>query len=248
MTDSILSVQGLNKSFEALQVCRDLSLLLHSGELHALIGPNGAGKTTVLNLITGLITPDSGSLVFNGRDITMLPLYQRARLGLARAFQITSVFDSFTVKENICLAVQSQKKTDLRFWVNAARDKRLARPTEAMMERMGLAERSRVKAANLSHGERRQLEMAMALATEPSLLLLDEPMAGLGAGGSRKLSELIAAMKGQVTMLLVEHDMEAVFTLADRITVIVQGSVVASGSPAEIKGNAAVQAAYLGGS
>lgn len=246
MTEPLFAVHGLNKSFGALQVCRDLSLGLQPGELHALIGPNGAGKTTVLDLFTGLLQPDSGTMAFAGRNITRMPVHRRARLGLARAFQVTSVFDSFTVEENVTLAVQARQPVDFRFWKNADRDPRLTGPAASVLERMGLADRRHVPAANLSHGERRQLEMAMALATDPAMLLLDEPMAGLGPGGTRKLADLIASIKGEITILLVEHDMQAVFALADRITVLVQGRVEASGNGAQIKANPAVQAAYLG--
>ncbi len=248
MTDSLLQAHGLWKRFAALQVCKNLHLSIEAGELHALIGPNGAGKTTALNLLSGLLTPDKGTLFFNGRDISMTPVYRRARLGLARAFQVTSLFNSFTVLENLSMAVQAHQGTGFHFWTNAARDKRLLKPASEVMERMGLADRGDIPAGSLSHGERRQLEMGMALATQPSMLLLDEPMAGLGPGGSLKLSELISGLKGEITILMVEHDMQAVFSLADRISVLVQGEVVATDTPDEIKKNRLVQEAYLGGS
>ncbi len=248
MTDSLLQANGLWKRFAALQVCKNLHLSIEAGELHALIGPNGAGKTTVLNLLSGLLTPDEGTLFFDGRDISRTPVYRRARLGLARAFQVTSLFNSFTVLENLSMAVQAHQGTGFHFWTNATRDKRLLKPAAEVMERMGLADRGDIPAGSLSHGERRQLEMGMALATQPSMLLLDEPMAGLGPGGSLKLSELISGMKGEVTILMVEHDMQAVFSLADRISVLVQGGIVATDTPDAIKKNRLVQEAYLGGS
>lgn len=246
MADPLFMVRDLNKSFGAVQVCKNLSFDLRPGELHALIGPNGAGKTTALDLFTGLLQPDSGTITFSGRDITRMPVFKRARLGLARAFQVTSVFDSFTVEENVAFAVQARQPADYRIWKNAAGDRRLLDPARSVIERMGLLERRHVPAASLSHGERRQLEMAMALATEPAMLLLDEPMAGLGPGGTKKLAELIASIKGEITILLVEHDMQAVFSLADRLTVLVQGSVEACGDCEQIRNNSVVQAAYLG--
>ncbi len=247
MTKPLLQANGLYKHFGALQVSKNLHLSIETGELHALIGPNGAGKTTVLNLLSGLLTPDDGTLFFNGLDITGTPVHRRARLGLARAFQVTSLFNSFTVLENLSIAVQAQQGTGFHFWTNAARDKRLLEPASKVMDRMGLADRGDIPAGNLSHGERRQLEMGMALATQPSMLLLDEPMAGLGPGGSLKLSELISGLKGEITILMVEHDMQAVFSLADRISVLVQGEVVATDTPDAIKKNRLVQEAYLGG-
>lgn len=247
MTEPLLEANGLCKHFGALQVCKDLRLGIQRGELHGLIGPNGAGKTTLLNLLTGLLTPDSGRLVLNGRDITGTSVHQRARLGLARSFQVTSLFNSFTVLDNLMLAVQACQGTGFRFWTNAARDRKLVAEASGAMERMGLTERGSVLAGNLSHGERRQLEMGMALATKPLMLLLDEPMAGLGPGGSMKLSELIEGLKGEVTILLVEHDTHAVFSLADRISVLVQGEVVATDTPERIKENRLVLDAYLGG-
>ena len=247
MTEVLLQAKGLCKRFGALQVCKDFDLNIEKGELHALIGPNGAGKTTVLNLLTGLLSPDSGTLFMNGRDITKTPVHKRARMGLARAFQVTSLFNSCSVRENLMLAVQAQQGTGRRFWSNAARDKKLVASADEFVERMGLTERAGVPAGSLSHGERRQLEMGMALATRPAILLLDEPMAGLGPGGSLKLCELIEGLKGQVTMLMVEHDTQAVFALADRISVLVQGQVIATDSPQQIRENAFVQEAYLGG-
>jgi len=247
MTEPLLKAESLCKHFGALQVCKNFNLQVEHGELHALIGPNGAGKTTALNLLTGLLTPDSGKLSLNGRDITKTSVHHRARSGLARAFQVTSLFNSFSVLENLMLAVQARQGTGYRFWSNAARDRKLVESATLFVERMGLLERAKVLAGNLSHGERRQLEMGMALATKPVMLLLDEPMAGLGPGGTLKLSELIDGLRGEVTILMVEHDTHAVFALADRISVLVQGEVVATNTPELIKENRLVQEAYLGG-
>lgn len=247
MSEPLLQAKALCKHFGAFQVCRDLHLTIQCGELHALIGPNGAGKTTVLNLLTGLLVPESGTLSLNGYDITGMPAHKRAHLGLSRAFQVTSLFNSFSVLENLMLAVQAQQGTGFRFWTNALCDGKLVEAAEQVMERIGLSDRAAVPAGSLSHGERRQLEMGMALATKPSLLLLDEPMAGLGPGGSLKLSQLIEGMKGEITILLVEHDTHAVFALADRVSVLVQGEVVATDSPERIRRNTLVQEAYLGG-
>jgi branched-chain amino acid transport system ATP-binding protein len=246
MTDAILQLREVSKSFAGLQVCDQVTLSLERGELHALIGPNGAGKTTLLNLVTGLLSMDGGSLWFQGKDLTRKPLHYRAGAGMARSFQITSLFQGFTVRENISLAVQSIQGSSYRFWKAAARDTALREPTDRIMLRMGLADRAHILAANLAHGEQRLLEIGMALATEQDLLLLDEPMAGLGPGSSRQLAELIQSLKGEITILLVEHDMQAVFSLADRLTVLVQGQVTATGSPEAIRNNLAVQEAYLG--
>ena len=246
MTEPVLQLRGITKSFGGLQVCTDINLQVVPGELHALIGPNGAGKTTLLNLITGRIPADSGSLSFNGLDITEKSVHERARLGMARSFQITSLFTSFTVQENIELAVQAIQGSSYRFWRPAAGDPELAEPAGRIMARIGLVERAHIRAANLSHGEQRLLEMGMALATGPSLLLLDEPMAGLGPGSSHNLAQQIMELKGSTAILLVEHDMNAVFSLADRISVLVQGSIVATGRPQEIRNNPEVQEAYLG--
>jgi branched-chain amino acid transport system ATP-binding protein len=236
----------VSKSFAGLQVCDQVTLSLERGELHALIGPNGAGKTTLLNLVTGLLSMDGGSLWFQGKDLTRKPLHYRAGAGMARSIQITSLFQGFTVRENISLAVQSIQGSSYRFWKPTAEDAGLQEPAEKIMARMGLAERSHILAENLAHGEQRLLEIGMALATEPDLLLLDEPMAGLGPASSRQLAGLIKSLKGEITMLLVEHDMQAVFSLADRLTVLVQGKVTATGNPKEIRANLAVQEAYLG--
>ncbi len=246
MIGPILQLQGITKSFGGLRVCDDLYLDVLPGELHALIGPNGAGKTTLLNLVSGLLQMDSGGLCFKGSDITQKRVHERAQLGMARSFQITSLFQGFTVQENISLAVQATQGSGYRFWKPADTDSQLLEPTREVLTRVGLADRAEIKASNLSHGEQRLLEMGMALATGPDLLLLDEPMAGLGPGSSRNLAELINSLKGSVTILLVEHDMQAVFSLADRITVLVEGRIAATGTPQDIRNNSVVQEAYLG--
>jgi len=246
VTTPVLALRDVSKSFGGLQVCNKVGLQVVAGELHGLIGPNGAGKTTLLDLISGLLPIDTGTLVFHGRDITGLPMHRRARLGMARSFQITSLFPGFTVRENIELAVQAVSGSSFRFRLPAAHDPDLYKPAAEIMSRVGLSARAGIRAENLAHGEQRLLEMGMALAVRPSLLLLDEPTAGLGPGSSRNLVELIKTLKKEITILLVEHDMNAVFSLADRITVLVQGRVIATDSPAAIHNNQAVQKAYLG--
>ncbi|MES9873459.1 MAG: ABC transporter ATP-binding protein [Candidatus Sedimenticola sp. 6PFRAG7] len=247
MNDALLQVSGLSKSFGAVQASRNLSLDIRQGEIHALIGPNGAGKTTAIKQLAGEILPDEGSIVFNGMEIAHLPAQQRARLGLARSFQITSVFEQLSVEENLVLAVQAHQGHSFRFWRPARKDPALQAPTRSALEHCGLEARADMLAGNLSHGEKRQLDVGMALAGNPKLLLLDEPMAGMGPGGTVKLSELILSLKGSVSILLVEHDMDVIFSLADRITVLVYGESIATGTPDEIRGNSDVQRAYLGG-
>lgn len=247
MPEPMLQLRGVGKSFGGLRVCDNINLELIPGELHALIGPNGAGKTTLLNLISGLLQVDTGTLHFQGTNFTSRPIHARSQLGMARSFQVTSILQGFTVQQNIALAVQSTQGSSFRFWKRAADDPLLQDPAGKVMAQVGLADRGSTPASSLSHGEQRQLEMGMALATEPDLLLLDEPMAGLGPGGSRNLAELIDSLKSSVTILLVEHDMQTVFSLADRITVLVQGEIIATGAPQQIRNNPAVQEAYLGG-
>lgn len=247
MTDFVLEAKSINKQFGAIKVCQDFNLNIKKNTLHALIGPNGAGKTTALNLLTGLLAPNSGRILLNQQDITKKKVNKRSQLGLARVFQITSVFNEFTVRENIILSAQAHQKSGYRFWTNVFKDKKLLELADEFVEKMGLTQRANILAGNLSHGERRQLEMGMALATKPEVLLLDEPMAGLGSGGSSKLSELIQSLKGKITILLVEHDTHAVFSLADTVSVMVQGTVIATNTPDFIKNNQAVQDAYLGG-
>ncbi len=246
MAESLLRIESLCKSFGAVNACLDLSLTVHAGEIHALIGPNGAGKTTLLNQIAGDLTPDSGRIFLAGQEITHLPLYRRAPLGLARSYQITSVFANLTVEENMLLAIQAHHGHSFRFWGRGLTDPKLLTELGPALETVGLSERAEIIAGHLSHGEKKQLEVGMALACKPRLLLLDEPMAGMGPGGTIELSKLIRKLKKEMTILLVEHDMEAIFALADRITVLVYGEVVATGSVEEIRSNPAVREAYLG--
>lgn len=246
MAEALLSVRSLNKRFGAVQASSDLSLEVARGELHALIGPNGAGKTTAINQIAGELLPDSGRIVFDGRRITRLPTHRRARLGLSRSYQITAVFDRLTVRENLSLAIQALNGHSFRFWRRAVDDPVIRRAVGPALARVGLEERADIPAAALSHGEKRQLEVGMALAGRPKMLLLDEPYAGMGPGGAVELTKLIRRLKTEVTILLVEHDMTAVFNLADRITVLVYGQAIASGTPQEIRGNPEVRKAYLG--
>lgn len=246
MAEPLLRIESLCKSFGAVKACHDLSLEVHAGEIHALIGPNGAGKTTLLNQIAGDLTPDSGQIFLTGHEITHLPLYRRAPLGLARSYQITSVFANLSVEENMLLAIQAHHGHSFRFWGRGLKDPQLLAELGPALETVGLSERAETIAGNLSHGEKKQLEVGMALSCKPQLLLLDEPMAGMGPGGSIELSKLIHKLKKEMTILLVEHDMEAIFSLADRITVLVYGEVVATGSVEEIRSNPAVRQAYLG--
>lgn len=242
---SLLRITDLNKGFGGVRATDNVSLDVSAGEIHAIIGPNGAGKTTLISQLSGLLKPDSGTITFKGRDITHQPAYQRAHVGLARSFQITSVFMQMSVLDNVALAVQARAGHSFSFWAPARRSRQLRVPALAKLETVGLASRANVIASELSHGERRQLEIAMALGTEPEMLLLDEPMAGMGAEESARMIETLKELRG-MTMLLVEHDMDAVFALADRITVMVYGRVIATGAPQDIRSNPDVIKAYLG--
>jgi branched-chain amino acid transport system ATP-binding protein len=242
---SLLSVQDLSKSFGALRASDGISLEVADGETHAVIGPNGAGKTTFISQLAGTLRPDGGRISFAGEDITRQPAPRRARRGLARSFQITSVFLDFTALQNVALAVLAHSGRT-GFWRDARNDPSLVEPARKILQEIGLGERANVLAANLSHGEQRQLEVAMALATEPRLLLLDEPMAGMGTEESQRMIALLASLKGRLTLVLVEHDMDAVFRLADRISVLVYGRIIATGSPDTIRANEQVRRAYLG--
>jgi branched-chain amino acid transport system ATP-binding protein len=242
----MLEVRALTKSFGALRASDGIDFDVRDGETHAVIGPNGAGKTTFIGQLAGNVRPDSGSIVFAGEDITALPAPRRARKGLARSFQITSIYKEFTALENVALAVQARAGHSFRFWRPAFADAALTRPAAEILGDVGLGERMNVTAANLSHGEQRQLEVAMALATRPRLLLLDEPMAGMGAEESQRMIEFLASLKKRHAIILVEHDMDAVFRLADRISVLVYGRVIATDSPQNIRNNEEVRRAYLG--
>lgn len=246
MVEPLLSTDRLVKRFGGLLATDNVSIEVRPGEIHALIGPNGAGKTTLVGQLTGTLPPDSGSVRFAGRDVTRLPTDVRVRLGLARSFQITAVLREFTALDNVALAVQAHAGHSFRFLADARADRRLRDPARRGLESVGLGDRADTLAASLSHGEQRQLEIAMALAGDPKLLLLDEPMAGMGAEESQRMVGFLGALKGSRGMLLIEHDMDAVFALADRITVLVYGRAVATGTPDEIRAHPEVRQAYLG--
>jgi len=246
MSEPLLQVSNLAKRFEGIVACDDLALNVAAGDLHAVIGPNGAGKTTLISQLGGQVAPDSGRIRFAGNDITRLPMFRRSRLGLARSFQITSLFLDLSVLDNVALAVQAHAGHSFHFWRDARAEPELREPARAALQRMGLNARADRPASALSHGEHRQLELAIALAGNPRMLLLDEPMAGLGPEESARMVEMLRALKRELTILLVEHDMEAVFALADRITVLVYGRVIATGSPSDIRANDEVRQAYLG--
>jgi branched-chain amino acid transport system ATP-binding protein len=244
--EPLLQIEGLAKRFGGVVASDDITLAVPAGELHAIIGPNGAGKTTLIGQLTGEMIPDAGRIRFDGTDITPLPTYRRSVLGLARSFQITSLFQDFTALDNVALAVQAHSGHSFRFWRPARIEAVLREPAGKALARVGLAARADTLVANMSHGEHRQLEIAMALATHPRMLLLDEPMAGMGPEESQRMVAILRELKGELTILLVEHDMEAVFALADRITVLVYGRVIASGAPAQMRANEEVRRAYLG--
>jgi branched-chain amino acid transport system ATP-binding protein len=246
MAEALLQIEDLTKRFGGIVASDQVSLDVRGGELHAIIGPNGAGKTTLISQLAGELSSDSGAIRFEGADITNLPAYRRSALGLARSFQITSLFLDFTALDNVALAVQAQAGHSFRFWRKARHELALREPAYAALKRVGLEHRARVVAANMSHGEHRLLEFAMALANKPRLLLLDEPMAGLGPEESAAMVDMLRTLKRELPILLVEHDMEAVFALADRITVLVYGRVIASDVPEKIRANEEVRQAYLG--
>jgi len=246
VAEPLLKIEGVTKRFGGVVASDGITLGVPRGELHAIIGPNGAGKTTLIGQLTGEVLPDAGLIRFGDRDITGLATYQRSMLGLARSFQITSLFLDFTALDNVALAVQAHAGHSFRFWRDARQEKELREPARAALARVGLGDRADVIVANMSHGEHRQLEIAMALATKPRMLLLDEPMAGMGPEESVRMVETLKDLKRELTILLIEHDMEAVFALADRITVLVYGRVIASGSPEAIRASAEVRQAYLG--
>jgi branched-chain amino acid transport system ATP-binding protein len=246
MKNNLLEVENLYKSFGALRATDGVNLEVLEGETHAIIGPNGAGKTTLIAQLAGNLQPNSGRIRFAGEDVTALPAQKRARRGLARSFQITSIYPEFSALENVALAVQARAGHSFRFWKPARRDTSLTEPAQHILDEVGLSERQDITAGNLAHGEQRQLEVAMVLATRPRLLLLDEPMAGMGVDESQRMIALLATLKRKQTIILVEHDMDAVFRLADRISVLVYGRIIATGAPEEIRANREVRAAYLG--
>lgn len=245
-TVALLSVQGLFKSFGGVVATDDVSLDVMPGEMHAIIGPNGAGKTTFIAQLSGMLLSDAGRTYFEGVDISRLSAPQRAMAGLARSFQVTSILPDFTALQNVALAVQARSGSSFSFWRRADHDEVLVAQARDLLQGLGLAPRADELAANLAHGEQRQLEIAMALALKPRMLLLDEPMAGLGSVESEQMVNYLANLKGAYGVLLIEHDMDAVFALADRISVLVHGRIIASDTPAEIRVNRAVRVAYLG--
>ncbi|MEM7683571.1 MAG: ABC transporter ATP-binding protein [Pseudomonadota bacterium] len=246
MAEPVLDIRGVTKRFGALTASDAVSLDLLPGEIHALIGPNGAGKSTLIKQIAGEIEPDAGSIHFDGRDINTLGPEERVRAGLARSFQVSSVIPAMTALQNVQLAVMGHSRRIFGLILSVSRDRALVDPALEHLERVGLGDRAHIPAANLSHGERRQLEIAMALAMQPKAFLLDEPMAGMGPEGSQRFTGFLDGLRAEAPILLVEHDMDAVFALADRVSVLVYGRIIATGSVGEIRENRDVQIAYLG--
>lgn len=246
MTEPLLQTRGISKSFGALKASSDVSLDLRPGEIHALIGPNGAGKSTLIKQIAGNLRPDSGSVEFLGQDVTALDTVARARLGLGRTFQISALAMEFTVLQNVVLGALGARGDVLRFFRPVMKDRALLDRAHEALERVGLHDHAATRTAELSHGQRRQLEVAVALTLRPRAFLMDEPMAGLGAGGSKRLTGFLDGLRAEAPILLVEHDMDAVFALADRISVLVYGAIIATGTAAEIRANPEVRRAYLG--
>ena len=247
MAEELVRIEHLVKNFGALRATNDVSLSLYKGQIHAVIGPNGAGKTTLINQLSGRLRPDAGRVVMGGQDVTYASVAARARKGLARQFQISSLcYGEFTVLDNVALAVQACQGHSYRFWRDVSKDAAVIEPALAMLKRLRIEQRADVLAMNLSHGEHRQLELAMVLATKPTILLLDEPTAGTSHDEAARIVELLTEIKADYATLLVEHDMDTVFALADVITVLVNGQQLASGPPSQIRGNPAVRAVYLG--
>ena len=246
MSHPLLKIDGLVKRFGGLAATDHANLSVQRGEIHALIGPNGAGKTTLIHQISGALAPDEGRIWFDGEDVTHLPMHRRALGGLVRSYQITSIFQRLSVLDNVALAVQAISGSSFSFWKPARSEESRYAQAATVVERVGLGEQAHTFAGALSHGEQRQLEVGIALATQPHLLLLDEPMAGMGPDESERMVTLLQSLRGEATILLVEHDMDAVFRLADTISVLVAGQVIASGTPEHIKESTAVKQAYLG--
>ncbi len=246
MAETLLEIDGLHKRFGGVVATDRVTLGVTRGEVHALIGPNGAGKTTLIAQISGSLAPDAGRVMFDGTDITSLAQHARVRAGLARSYQITSIFKAFSVAENLALAVQARSGSSFSFWRPVARETALIEEARTIASRVGLENRVASIAGSLAHAEQRSLEVGLALATNPKLLLLDEPTAGMGPDESQRMIELIHRLRETVSVLLVEHDMDAVFRLADRISVLVNGANIATGAPAEIRNNSEVRRAYLG--
>ena len=246
MPDLVLHTENLCKNYAGLAANTNVNLQLKKGEIHALIGPNGAGKSTAIAQLSGELAPTSGKVFFNAVDVTHKSVYERSRMGLSRSFQVTSVFDEMTVLDNLALAIQAHHGHSYFFWRAINKNKFLNQQACELARQFGLEQHHKLLAGALAHGEKRQLEVAMTLAGDPQVLLLDEPMAGIGPGGSKQLTELLDGLRGQYSILLVEHDMDAVFALADRISVLVYGEIIATGTVDEIRNNENVQKAYLG--
>jgi len=246
MSDVLLETRQIRKRYGGIVASDGIDLDVQRGSLHAIIGPNGAGKTTLIAQLAGQLRPDSGTILFDGQPVDRLPAYQRARGGFARSFQITNVILELTVLDNLAPAVQAREPHSFRFWTDASRDPSLREPARHVLDTIGLSTRADVPAGQLSHGEKRALEIGIALATEPKLLLLDEPLAGTGPEEAARVVKLLASIKGQLTILMIEHDMDAVFALADVISVLVSGRIIASGLPTAIRANPDVRRAYLG--
>ena len=242
----LLSIKGLNKSYGGVKASDDVNLSILEGELHAIIGPNGAGKTTLISQLCGNVMPDSGTVHFAGRDITTMDEYKRPHLGMSRTYQITSLIRTMSVLDNLQLAIQAQAGHSFRFWSDVRRRQSERKSAGLYARQVGLEDQIQSRVDNLAHGEQRRLEVAMALTSNSRLLLLDEPLAGLGGQEAAEMIGLLQSLKGHKTMLLIEHDMDAVFSLADRISVLVYGHIIATGQPEEIRQNAEVQQAYLG--
>jgi branched-chain amino acid transport system ATP-binding protein len=243
---SLLQVRGLTKRFGGLVATDSLDLDITAGEVHAIIGPNGAGKTTLIGQLSGALAPDGGSIRLREADITRLSAHDRVRRGVARSFQVTNVFREMSAVDNVALAVQARSGSSFRFWRAVTDERHLFEQGRELLARVGLRDRADIVAGMLAHGEQRQLEVALALATRPTLLLLDEPMAGMGPDESTRMVELIASLRGALTIVLVEHDMDAVFRLADRVSVLVYGRLLATGTTDDIRINDDVKRAYLG--
>ncbi|GAB7528224.1 ABC transporter ATP-binding protein [Pseudomonas sp. 3A(2025)] len=241
-----LSIQNLEKTFGAVKATNNASFDIAPGELHAIIGPNGAGKSTLIAQIAGEITPDKGRILLKGEDITHVPAHRRPGLGLARAFQVSQLYPEFTLQENVAIAIAAREGKTFGMWKPLGSDPHLMQSAASYLQRVDLGARVHSLVSELSHGERRQLEIALALAQEASVLLLDEPMAGMGAEESARMTQLLLELKGRYSILLVEHDMDAVFALADRITVLVYGQTILTGSVEQIRNDPQVRAAYLG--
>ena len=246
MASPILSIQKLSKKFGAVIANEDVSIDLYQGEIHGLIGPNGAGKSTLIKQISGEINQDSGKIILEENEISNHPVFERAKMGLARSFQVSSVIPNFTVLENVILAIQGNLGQTFKFWKPVSKNHELINAAHIYLEQVDMKMRMSVLGSELSHGERRKLEISMALALEPKVFLLDEPMAGLGAAGSKVMTKQLAKLKSRAPILLIEHDMDAIFALADRISVLVYGRIIASGTVDEIRSNADVREAYLG--